>query len=127
MAISAANAKGIGDVLDKVYNLLPEKDTLEDDNEIVKVAVIGKPNVGKSSLVNKILGENRLIVSDIAGTTRDAIDTVIKYNGKEYVFIDTAGLRRKNKIKEEIEKYSIIRTVSAVERADIVIVVIDAT
>jgi GTP-binding protein len=91
------------------------------------VAIIGKPNVGKSSLINKLVGENRLIVSDIAGTTRDAIDTSITFEGKEYVFIDTAGLRRKNKIKEEIERYSIIRAVTAVERADAVVIVIDAT
>ena len=91
------------------------------------MAIVGKPNVGKSSIINKLLGENRVIVSDIAGTTRDAIDTDIKYNGKEYVFIDTAGLRRKNKIKEEIERYSIIRAVTAVERADVCIIVIDAT
>ena len=91
------------------------------------VAIIGKPNVGKSSLINRLLGEQRVIVSDIAGTTRDAIDTDIKYNGKEYVFIDTAGLRRKNKIKEDIERYSIIRAVTAVERADVVMIVIDAT
>ncbi|MFQ8980081.1 MAG: GTPase [Waltera sp.] len=86
----------------------------------------GKPNVGKSSLINKLLGENRLIVSDIAGTTRDAVDTEITYNGKEYVFIDTAGLRRKNKIKEELERYMIVRTVSAVERAEVVVLMIDA-
>ena len=91
------------------------------------VAIIGRPNVGKSSLINKLAQEDRVIVSDIAGTTRDAIDTDIKYNGKEYVFIDTAGLRRKNKIKEEIERYSIIRAVTAVERADVCIIVIDAT
>ena len=98
----------------------------EEEDECPKIAIVGKPNVGKSSIINKLLGENRVIVSNIAGTTRDAIDTEVKWNGKEYVFIDTAGLRRKNKIKEELERYSIIRTVTAVERADVVIVVIDA-
>lgn len=91
------------------------------------MAIVGKPNVGKSSIINKLTGKQRVIVSDIAGTTRDAIDTNVKYNGKDYVFIDTAGLRRKSKIKEELERYSIIRTVTAVERADVVLVVIDAT
>ena len=99
----------------------------EEEDERPKVAIIGKPNVGKSSLINKLAQEDRVIVSDIAGTTRDAIDTDITYDGKEYVFIDTAGLRRKNKIKEEIERYSIIRAVTAVERADVCIIVIDAT
>ncbi len=126
MAISAANAKGIGDVLDKVYNLLPEKDTLEDDNEIVIVAIIGKPNVGKSSLVNKILGENRLIVSDIAGTTRDAIDSDYQNEFGKYTFIDTAGVRKKSKIKESIEKFSIMRTLFAIERSDVCLMMIDA-
>ena len=105
----------------------PEGSENQPEDERPKVAIIGKPNVGKSSLINKLAQEDRVIVSDIAGTTRDAIDTDIKYNGKEYVFIDTAGLRRKNKIKEEIERYSIIRAVTAVERADVVIIVIDAT
>lgn len=126
MAISAANAKGIGDVLDKVYNLLPDKNTLEDDNEIIKVAVIGKPNVGKSSLVNKILGENRLIVSDIAGTTRDAIDSDYQNEFGKYTFIDTAGVRKKSKIKESIEKFSIMRTLFAIERSDVCLMMIDA-
>ena len=125
--VSAASMLGLGDMLDEVVKYFPEykKDDEEDDRP--KIAIIGKPNVGKSSLINKLAQEDRVIVSDIAGTTRDAIDTDIKYNGKEYVFIDTAGLRRKNKIKEEIERYSIIRAVTAVERADVVILVIDAT
>ncbi|WP_075718720.1 ribosome biogenesis GTPase Der [Roseburia sp. 499] len=125
--ISAASRLGLGDMLDEVAKHFPEdvEDEVEDDRP--KVAIIGKPNVGKSSLINKLVGEDRVIVSDIAGTTRDAIDTAIKYNGTEYVFIDTAGLRRKNKIKEELERYSIIRAVTAVERADVVIIVIDAT
>lgn len=125
--ISAASRLGIGDLLDEVVKYFKEPDEDEQEDERPKVAIIGKPNVGKSSLINKICGENRVIVSDIAGTTRDAIDTDITYNGKEYVFIDTAGIRRKNKIKEEIEHYSIIRAVSAVERADVVLLVIDAT
>ena len=124
--VSAASMLGLGDMLDEVVKYFPEykKDDEEDDRP--KIAIIGKPNVGKSSLINKLAQEDRVIVSDIAGTTRDAIDTDIKYNGKEYVFIDTAGLRRKNKIKEEIERYSIIRAVTAVERADVCIIVIDA-
>ena len=125
--VSAASMLGLGDMLDEVVKYFPEykKDDEEDDRP--KIAIIGKPNVGKSSLINKLAQEDRVIVSDIAGTTRDAIDTDIKYNGKEYVFIDTAGLRRKNKIKEEIERYSIIRADTAVERADVCIIVIDAT
>jgi GTP-binding protein len=126
-AISAANRTGIGDLLDEIVKFFPETDGEEEEDDRIKVAIVGKPNVGKSSLINKLLGENRLIVSDIAGTTRDAIDTEVKYNGKEYVLIDTAGVRRKNKIKEELEKYMIIRTVSAVDRADVTILMIDAT
>ena len=126
MAISAANRQGIGEVLDEVVSHFAD-DTAEDvEDERPRIASVGKPNVGKSSLINKLLGENRLIVSDIAGTTRDAVDAEVTYNGKEYIFIDTAGLRRKNKIKEELEQYMIVRTVSAVERADIVILLIDA-
>ena len=126
MAISAANRQGIGEVLDEVVSHFAD-DTAEDvEDERPRIAIVGKPNVGKSSLINKLLGENRLIVSDIAGTTRDAVDAEVTYNGKEYIFIDTARLRRKNKIKEELEQYMIVRTVSAVERADIVILLIDA-
>lgn len=124
--ISSANRLGIGDMLEKVVELFPEDSAEDDEDDRPRIAIIGKPNVGKSSLINKLIGENRLIVSDIAGTTRDAVDTPIKYNGQEYVFIDTAGLRRKNKIKEELEKYMIVRTVSAVERADVVVLLIDA-
>ena len=125
--VSAASMLGLGDMLDEVVKHFPEYSKEEAEDERPKIAIIGKPNVGKSSLINKLAQEDRVIVSDIAGTTRDAIDTDIKYNGKEYVFIDTAGLRRKNKIKEEIERYSIIRAVTAVERADVCIIVIDAT
>jgi GTP-binding protein len=125
--ISAIGKLGLGDMLDEVIKHFPEGAGADDDDDRPRIAIVGKPNVGKSSIVNRLLGKNRVIVSDIAGTTRDAIDTAIKYNGKEYVFIDTAGLRRKSKIKEDLERYSIVRTVSAVERADVVIVVIDAT
>lgn len=124
--VSASNQLGIGDMLDVVISYFGEDVPDQEEDERTRVAIVGKPNVGKSSLINKLIGENRLIVSDIAGTTRDAVDTPITHNGKEYVFIDTAGLRRKNKIKEELERYMIVRTVSAVERADIVILVIDA-
>lgn len=125
--ISAASMLGLGDMLDEVVKHFPDSSKHDDEDDRPRVAIVGKPNVGKSSLINKLAREDRVIVSDIAGTTRDAIDTAIKYDGKEYIFIDTAGLRRKNKIKEDIERYSIIRAVSAVERADVVIVVIDAT
>ena len=125
--VSASSRLGIGDMLDEVTKHFPESTGEEEEDDRPRIAIVGKPNVGKSSIVNKLLGKNRVIVSDIAGTTRDAIDTAIKYNEKEYVFIDTAGLRRKNKIKEELERYSIIRTVTAVERADVVLMVIDAT
>lgn len=124
--ISASERQGLGDMLDEVISHFDEISDGEEEDERPKVAIVGKPNVGKSSILNKLAGENRVIVSDIAGTTRDAIDTEVTYQGREYVFIDTAGLRRKNKIKEELEKYMIVRTVSAVERADVVILVIDA-
>ncbi len=127
MPISAAERIGIGDMLDEVMKYFPEGAGQEEEDDRPRVAIVGKPNVGKSSIINKLTGEARVIVSDVAGTTRDAIDTTIKHNGTEYVFIDTAGLRRKNKIKEELERYSIIRTVTAVDRADVVLVVIDAT
>ena len=125
--VSSVGKLGIGDMLDEVVKHFPESAAEDEEDERPQIAIVGKPNVGKSSIINKIVGESRVIVSDIAGTTRDAIDTDITYNGNEYVFIDTAGLRRKNKIKEELERYSIIRTVTAVERADVVLVVIDAT
>ncbi len=125
--ISATNMLGFGELLDKVVSYFDENTEAEEEEDTPKVAVIGKPNTGKSSLINKLLGENRLIVSDIAGTTRDAVDTRVSYGDKEYIFIDTAGLRRKNKIKDDLEHYMIVRTVSAVERADIAVLVIDAT
>ena len=125
--VSAASRLGLGDMLDVVAEHFPEGSAQEEEDDRPRIAIVGKPNVGKSSIVNRLLGENRVIVSDVAGTTRDAIDTEIVYNGKEYIFIDTAGLRRKNKIKEELERYSIIRTVTAVERADVVLMVIAAT
>jgi len=124
--VSAQSKLGLGDMLEKVVEEFGENITEDEEEEIPRVAVIGKPNTGKSSLINKLLGTDRLIVSDIAGTTRDAIDTRIKRNGKEYIFIDTAGLRRKSKIKDEIERFSIIRTVAAVERCDIAMLLIDA-
>lgn len=125
--VSAASRLGLGELLDEVVKYFGESTEEEEEDDRPRIAIVGKPNVGKSSIINQLVGENRVIVSDIAGTTRDAVDTEIVYNGTEYVFIDTAGLRRKSRIKEELERYSIIRTVTAVERADVVVVVIDAT
>ena len=124
--ISAANRMGLGDMLDEVAKHFPEDADTEEDDEIPRIAIVGKPNVGKSSIVNKLLGQNRVIVSNVAGTTRDAIDTNVMWNGKEYVFIDTAGLRRQNKIYDDIEKYSIIRAKMAIERSDVCVIMIDA-
>ena len=124
--ISATNALGIGDVLDEIFKHFPEKEDNEDDDTIIKVAVIGKPNVGKSSLINKLLGENRAIVSNIAGTTRDAIDSYLENEHGKYTLIDTAGIRRKSKVKESIEKFSVMRTLLAIERADVCLMMIDA-
>ena len=125
--VSASGKLGFGELLDEVISHFPEGRGGDEEDDIPRIAIVGKPNVGKSSLVNKLVGEDRLIVSDIAGTTRDAVDARVKNHGRDYIFIDTAGLRRKSKIKEEIERFSIIRAVSAVERADVVIVMIDAT
>lgn len=124
--ISASQKSGLGDMLDKVVEHFKALNLDEEEDDRPRVAIVGKPNVGKSSIINKLTGESRVIVSNIAGTTRDAIDTDVEWNGREYVFIDTAGLRRKSKVKEDIERYSIIRTVTAVERADVVVIVIDA-
>ena len=125
-AISSVNAIGIGDVLDANYEYFPESSNSDDDGTVTKVAVIGKPNVGKSSLINKILGENRVIVSNIAGTTRDAIDSYFENESGKYVFIDTAGIRRKSKVTENLERYSVMRSLLAVERADVCLLMIDA-
>lgn len=125
--VSSVNRLGFGDLLDEVIKHFDEIPADDEEDDRIKVAVVGKPNVGKSSLINYILGENRLIVSDIAGTTRDAVDTDVKYNGKEYIFIDTAGVRRQSRIHEDLEHFMIVRTVSAVERADVVLMLIDAT
>ena len=127
MPVSATNALGIGDVLDEIYKYFPEEKENENDDDIINVAIIGKPNVGKSSLVNTILGENRVIVSNVAGTTRDAIDSYFENETGKYNFIDTAGIRRKSKVNESIEKFSIMRSLLAVERADVCLVMIDAT
>ena len=127
LPLSAANAIGVGDVLDAIYEKFPDENEEDSDSEVIKVAIIGKPNAGKSSLVNRILGENRVIVSDVAGTTRDAIDSEYENEYGKYVFIDTAGIRRKSKVKENIEKYSVMRSNLAIERADVCIMMIDAT
>ena len=123
---SASSKLGFGELLDEVVKYFPQSGTEEEEDERPRVAIVGKPNVGKSSIINRLVGENRVIVSDIAGTTRDAVDTTVVSNGREYVFIDTAGLRRKSKIKEDLEHFSIVRSIGAVERADVVVVVIDA-
>lgn len=124
--VSASSKVGVGDMLEKICEMLPEREGENAVDDRPRIAIIGKPNVGKSSIVNRLIGQNRVIVSDIAGTTRDAVDTVVKYHKREYVFIDTAGLRRKSHVKEEIERFSVIRAVTAVERADVVMLVIDA-
>lgn len=124
--VSSVHGLGIGDLLDKIYENFPKETNVKEDENIIKIAVIGKPNVGKSTLINKLIGEERVIVSEIPGTTRDAIDTYIKNNDKEYMFIDTAGIRRQSKIKEKIEKYSILRALTAIERADVCLIMIDA-
>ena len=124
--ISSVNKLGLGDMLDEVISYFDESLYTDEEDERPKVAIVGKPNVGKSSIINKLIGENRVIVSDVAGTTRDAVDTEVKYNGKRYVLIDTAGLRKKSKIKEDLEHFMIVRTVAAVERCDVCVLVIDA-
>ena len=127
IAISSIHGLGTGDLLDKLFEYVPEDDEEEIEEDVIRVAVIGKPNVGKSSLINKILGENRVIVSDIAGTTRDAIDTPYERDGQKYIFIDTAGMRKRGKIDENIERYSVVRSLAAVDRSDVVLILIDAT
>ena len=124
--VSASTHQGVGDLLEAVSDHFKKDGSESDDDDRPRIAIVGRPNVGKSSIVNRLVGEKRVIVSDIAGTTRDAIDTPLKRNGREYILIDTAGLRRKSKIHEDLERYSIIRTVTAVERADVVVMVIDA-
>jgi GTP-binding protein len=126
LMISSANAMGLGDLLDEVVKLFPDDAAFEDDDEIIRICFIGKPNVGKSSMVNRIVGENRVIVSEIAGTTRDAIDTPFEYDGQKFVLIDTAGIRRKSKVNENIEKYSVLRALTAIERSDVCFIMIDA-
>ena len=126
MPISAANMSGLGDMLDKVISYFPEDNGIDEEDDTPKIAIIGKPNVGKSSLVNRLSGQNRVIVSNMAGTTRDAVDTLVTYEGRKYILIDTAGLRRKNKVKEDLEYYSVVRAVSSVEKADVIFLMIDA-
>lgn len=126
IAVSSANRQGIGDLLDEVTRYIEEEDGEDGDDGIPRIALVGRPNVGKSSIINRLLGENRFIVSDVAGTTRDSIDTPFRYHGKDYMLIDTAGLRRKSRVKEELERYTVIRTVAAVERCDVAVIVIDA-
>lgn len=127
IAISASNMMGLGELLDAVVDYFPDSESQEEEDERPKIAIVGKPNAGKSSIINKLLGEDRVIVSDIAGTTRDAVDTPIVHNGKEYVFIDTAGLRRKKNVKEELEHFMVVRTVAAIERSEVVVLVVDAS
>lgn len=126
IAVSSVHGHGTGDLLDEVFRYLPEETQASEEDDMIRVAVIGKPNVGKSSLVNAVCGEERMIVSDVAGTTRDATDTVVTVGGQKYVMIDTAGLRRRSRVNDEIEKYSVLRAVAAVERADVCIIMIDA-
>ena len=126
IAVSSVHGSGTGDLLDEVLKVLPESIGNDDEDDSIKVAVIGKPNAGKSSIINKIIGQERLIVSNIAGTTRDAVDTQVTVNGKKYTFIDTAGIRRQSKINDKIEKYSVLRAHMAVERADVCLIMIDA-
>lgn len=126
MAVSSVHGMGVGDVLDAVVELLPEDSGENEEEDIVHIAIVGKPNAGKSSLVNRLIGENRVIVSSVAGTTRDAIDSYLEYNGKKYVLIDTAGMRKRGKIDENVERYSVVRALGAIDRADVCIIMIDA-
>ena len=126
IAVSSVHGHGTGDLLDAVFEKMPDEKAEESDNDLLKVAIIGKPNAGKSSLINKILGENRMIVSDIAGTTRDAVDSMVTRGEKQYLFIDTAGIRRKSKVNDNLERYSVLRAYMAVDRADVCVMMIDA-
>ena len=125
--VSGVHGSGVGDLLDEVCKYLPENDNDDEDDDVIKIAVVGKPNAGKSSLINKILGENRVIVSPIAGTTRDSIDTAYEKDGDKFLIIDTAGMRKRNKIEESVERFSVIRALNAVDRADVVLIMVDAT
>lgn len=125
VAVSALQSLGLGDLLDAVFDYFPEEEESDSDDDIIKVAVIGRPNAGKSSLINRITGEERVIVSNIPGTTRDAVDTYVEYDGVKYLFIDTAGIRRKSKVEEKIEKYSVVRALAAIDRADICLIMVD--
>lgn len=127
MAVSSIHGRGVGDVLDKCVSYFPEDNEEEEESDSIKVAVVGKPNAGKSSLINKLLGEERVIVSDIPGTTRDAIDTLVEKNGVKYTFIDTAGMRKRGKVDDIVERYSVIRSLNAIERSDVCILMIDGT
>jgi GTP-binding protein len=127
IGISATHKRGIGDLLDRVVKYLPDKEIDDEEDQVIKIAVVGRPNVGKSSLVNRILGEERVIVSDIPGTTRDAIDTPFEMDGREYVIIDTAGIRRKSRINEALERYSVLRALAAIRRCDVALIMLDAT
>lgn len=127
IAVSAAHGHGTGDLLDAIFEYIPSEEYDDEDEDCIKVAVVGRPNAGKSSLINHILGEDRMIVSDIAGTTRDAIDTMVERDGNKFLFIDTAGIRRRSKITEAIEKFSVIRAHNAIDRADVCVIMIDAT
>ena len=125
--VSGVHGSGVGDLLDEICNHFPENIEEEEEEDIIKIAVVGKPNAGKSSLINRILGENRVIVSPIAGTTRDSIDTYYEKDGEKFLIIDTAGMRKRGKVEENIERFSVIRSLSAVDRADVVLIMIDAT
>lgn len=127
ISISASHKRGLGDLLDAVIEHLPQLEVQDEDEDVIRIAVLGKPNVGKSSIVNRLLGEERVIVSDIPGTTRDAIDTPFVFDGQKYVIIDTAGIRRKSRISDELERYSVIRALAAIRRCDVALLVIDAT
>lgn len=127
VAISSANGLGIGDLLDEITKLFPADADLSEDEDEIKVAVIGRPNAGKSSLINKIIGEERVIVSNVAGTTRDAIDTHYEKNGNKFLFIDTAGMRKRGRIDESVERYSVIRSLAAIDRSDVCVIMIDGT